>query len=147
MDFESCDIVEEIRRRVDDAGIERSQISIEITESVIGEDFEFIKEQVKRFQGLGFPVWMDDFGSGYSSLDVLSQIHFDLIKLDMRFMERFDEGDEGKIILTQLVKMAINLGMGTLCEGVEEAEQAEFLKEIGCTRIQGYYFGKPMPFE
>ena len=147
MDFESCDIVEEIRRRVDDAGIERSQISIEITESVIGEDFEFMKEQVKRFQGLGFPVWMDDFGSGYSSLDVLSQIHFDLIKFDMRFMECFDEGDAGKIILTQLVKMAINLGMGTLCEGVEEAEQAEFLKEIGCTRIQGYYFGKPMPFE
>ncbi len=147
MDFESCDIVEEIRRRVDDAGIERSQISIEITESVIGEDFEFMKEQVTRFQNLGFPVWMDDFGSGYSSLDVLSQIHFDLIKFDMLFMERFDEGDEGKIILTQLVNMAMNLGMDTLCEGVEAADQAEFLKEIGCTRIQGYYYGKPMTFE
>ena len=147
MDFESCDIVSEICKRVDNAGIDRSMISIEITESVIGGDFEFMKEQVERFQSLGFPVWMDDFGSGYSSLDVLHQIHFDLIKFDMRFMARFDEGDGGKIILTQMVNMAISLGMETLCEGVEEAEQVEFLKEIGCTRIQGYYYGKPIPFE
>ena len=147
MDFESCDVVEEIRRRVDDAGIERSMITIEITESVIGGDFDFMKEQVTRFQELGFPVWMDDFGSGYSSMNVLRQIHFDLIKFDMRFMEGFDEGNESKIILTELMRMAISLGTETVCEGVEKAEQAEFLQEIGCTRIQGYYYGKPLPFE
>ena len=147
MDFESCDIVEEIRRRVDEAGVKRAMISIEITESVIGGDFDFMKEQVERFQALGFPVWMDDFGSGYSSLDVLQQIHFDLIKFDMRFMERFDEGDESKIILTELMKMAIALGSETICEGVEKQNQVDFLREIGCTRIQGYYYGKPIPFE
>jgi EAL domain-containing protein (putative c-di-GMP-specific phosphodiesterase class I) len=147
MDFESCDIVEEIRKRVDAEGIDHSLISVEITESVIGERFEFMKEQIKRFRSLGFPVWMDDFGSGYSSLDVLHQLHFDLIKFDMRFMERFDEGEEGKIIVTELVNMAMSLGMDTLCEGVELAEQAEFLREIGCTRIQGYYYGKPATFE
>lgn|GEM_PF-519681 len=147
MDFESCDVVEEIRRRVDDAGIARSMITVEITESVIGGDFDFMKAQVARFRELGFPVWMDDFGSGYSSLDVLQQIHFDLIKFDMRFMERFDEGDESKIILTELMNMAIGLGMETVCEGVEHLEQVEFLREIGCTRIQGYYYGKPMPFD
>ena len=91
-DFDSCDIVEEIRRRVDDAGIDRSLLTIEITESVIGSDFDFMKTQVERFQKLGFQVWMDDFGSGYSSLDVLQSIHFDLIKLDMRFMQQFDNG-------------------------------------------------------
>ncbi len=147
MDFESCDIVEEIRKRVDDEGIDHSMITIEITESVIGENFEFMKEQISRFQNMGFPVWMDDFGSGYSSLDVLHQVHFDLIKFDMRFMERFDEGEEGKIILTEMVNMAMNLGMDTICEGVERAEQVEFLREIGCTRIQGYYYGKPIPFD
>ncbi len=147
MDFESCDIVEEIRRRVDAEGVDHSMITVEITESVIGERFDFMKEQIERFQSLGFPVWMDDFGSGYSSLDVLHQLHFDLIKFDMRFMERFDEGEEGKIIVTELVNMAISLGMDTLCEGVEQAEQVEFLREIGCTRIQGYYYGKPIPFE
>ena len=147
MDFESCDIVEEIRRRVDDAGVDRAMITIEITESVIGHDFDFMKEQIIRFRKLGFPVWMDDFGSGYSSLDVLQQIHFDLIKFDMRFMERFDEGNEGRIILTELMRMAVALGTETICEGVEKAEQVEFLREIGCTRIQGYYYGKPIPFE
>jgi diguanylate cyclase (GGDEF)-like protein len=147
MDFESCDIVDEICKRVDAEGIDHSMISIEITESVIGERFDFMKEQIARFRSLGFPVWMDDFGSGYSSLDVLHQLHFDLIKFDMRFMERFDEGEEGKIIVTELVNMAISLGMDTLCEGVELAEQAEFLKEIGCTRIQGFYYGKPIPFD
>ena len=147
MDFESCDVVEEIRSRVDNAGIERSMITVEITESVIGSNFDFMKEQILRFQELGFPVWMDDFGSGYSSLDVLRHIHFDLIKFDMRFMDNFDEGDENKIILTELMNMAIGLGTDTVCEGVETAEQVEFLKEIGCTRIQGYYYGKPIPFE
>ena len=147
MDFESCDVVEEIRRRVDDAGITRSMITIEITESIIGRDFEFMREQIGRFRQLGFPVWMDDFGSGYSTLDVLHQIRFDLIKFDMRFMERFNEGEESRIILTELMNMAIGLGMETVCEGVEQQEQVEFLREIGCTRIQGYYYGRPVPFE
>ena len=68
-DFDACDMVEEIRRRVDTAGVSRDRISIEITESIIGSDFDFMKTQIERFQALGFPVWMDDFGSGYSSLD------------------------------------------------------------------------------
>ena len=147
MDFESCDIVEEICRRVDEAGVDHSMITVEITESIIGSNFEFMKEQIARFRKLGFPVWMDDFGSGYSSLDGLNQIPFDLIKFNMRFMERFDEGDEGKIILTELVKMAMSLKIETVCEGVEKAEQVEFLREIGCTRIQGFYYGRPVPFE
>ena len=79
-DFDACDMVEEIRRRVDEAGVSRDRITIEITESIIGSDLAFIKEQVTRFQNLGFPVWMDDFGSGYSSLDVLQSIRFDLIR-------------------------------------------------------------------
>lgn len=147
LDFDRCDIVEEIRRRVDEAGIARPLLSIEITESVVGSDFEFIKKQVERFRELGFQVWMDDFGSGYSSLDVLQHIHFDLIKFDMRFMERFDSGDECRIILTELMKMAIGLGVETICEGVEEESQVEFLREIGCTKIQGYYYGKPISFD
>ncbi len=146
-DFERCDIVEEIRRRVDAAGIERELLTIEITESIVGSDFDFIKEQVERFQAYGFPVWMDDFGSGYSSLDVLQSIHFDLIKFDMHFMKEFDKGDDGKIILTELVKMALGLGVETVCEGVEREEQVEFLREIGCTKIQGYYYCRPLPFE
>lgn len=143
VDFDCCDVVEEIRRRVDEAGIERRMLTIEITESVVGKNFSFMKSRIERFRELGFRVWMDDFGSGYSTLDVLHQIRFDLIKLDMRFMERFGEGDENRIILTELIKMAIGLGLETVCEGVETEEQAEFLREIGCTKLQGYYFSRP----
>ena len=146
-DFEACDIVEEIRSRVDAAGIDRDRITIEITESVIGSDFEFMKDKVHRFRELGFPVWMDDFGSGYSSLDVLQSIKFDLIKFDMSFMRKLDEGKEGKIILTELMRMATALGVDTVCEGVETESQARFLKEIGCSKLQGFYYSRPIPFE
>ena len=147
-DFDACDIVEEIRKRVDEAGISRRRISIEITESIIGSDFDFIKKQVERFQELGFPVWMDDFGSGYSSLDVLQSIRFDVLKFDMSFMQKLDEGGEsGRIILTNLMQMAIALGVETICEGVETEEQVHFLREIGCSRMQGYYFSRPRPLE
>ncbi len=146
-DFDSCDIVEEIRRRVDASGIGRDRLTIEVTESMVGSDFEFMKAQVERFQALGFRVWMDDFGSGYSSLNALQDIHFDLLKFDMTFMHRFGEEAECKIILTELVRMAIALGIETVCEGVETQEQADFLREIGCTKLQGFRFCKPIPYE
>ncbi|MBR4529020.1 MAG: EAL domain-containing protein [Lachnospiraceae bacterium] len=146
-DFDACDIVEEIRRRVDDAGVAREMIPIEITESVLARDFDFMKEQIERFRELGFPVWMDDFGSGYSSLDLLQTIHFDLIKLDMRFMKQFDNGEKSRVIITELMKMAIGLGIETVSEGVEEHEQVDFLKEVGCTKLQGYFFTNPLPFD
>ncbi len=144
-DFDACDIVEEIRQRVDASGVSRDRISIEITESIIGSDFDFMKSQVRRFQALGFPVWMDDFGSGYSSLDVLQSIKFDLIKFDMGFMRKLDESDDGRIIMTELMKMAMALGIDTICEGVETEEQVRFLQEIGCSKLQGFFFSKPMP--
>ena len=146
-DFSCCDIVEEIRTRVDAAGIPRDKLTIEITESVVGRDLTFMQEQVRRFQELGFPVWMDDFGSGYSSIDLLQSIPFDLIKFDMRFMQQFNEGEKSKIILAELMKMAIGLGIDTVCEGVETAEQVEFLREIGCGKIQGFHYGRAIPKE
>lgn len=146
-DFDVCDIVEEIRKRVDAAGIERNMLTIEITESVIGDDFEYMKEQIERFRELGFEVWMDDFGSGYSSLDLLQDLKFDLLKFDMRFMRQFENGDKSRIILAELMRMAISLDIETVCEGVETAEQVEFLREVGCTKLQGFYYSKPNPEE
>ena len=146
-DFESCDIVEEIRTRVDIAGIPRSKINIEITESVIGSDFDFMIKQISRFQELGFQVWMDDFGAGYSSLNVLKEIPFNLIKFDMSFMRHFDEKNNGKIILSELMKLAFAIGVDTVCEGVETEVQLQFLKEIGCSKIQGFFYCKPVSME
>ncbi|MCR5825818.1 MAG: GGDEF and EAL domain-containing protein [Oscillospiraceae bacterium] len=146
-DFEVCDIVEEIRSRVDASGVGRDMVTIEITESIVGSDFDFMKEQIQRFRTLGFAVWMDDFGSGYSSLDVLQSVRFDLIKFDMSFMRKFDSAEGGDVILTELTKMATAMGIDTVCEGVETEEQIRFLREIGCSKLQGYYFAKPMPLD
>ena len=144
-DFEECDIVEEICKRLDEAKIDHSLLTIEITESIIGSNFEYMKTQVERFRSLGFQVWMDDFGSGYSSLDVLQDLTFDLIKFDMRFLTQLENGENGKIILTELMRMATALGLETVCEGVETKEHVEFLGDIGCCKLQGYYFSKPVP--
>ena len=146
-DFDVCDIVEEIRKRVDAAGVPRDRITIEVTESVIGSNLDFMKNQIARFRAMGFSVWMDDFGSGYSSLDVLQSIPFDLIKFDMSFLRKLDKGDSGKIILTEMMKLATSLHLDTVCEGVETEAQVRFLQEIGCSKLQGYYYGKPSPLD
>ena len=146
-DFDACDIVSEICRRLDTAGISHDLLTIEITESIVGTNFEFMKKQVERFRSLGFQVWMDDFGSGYSSLDVLQELEFDLIKFDMRFVQQLEQDGPGKIILTELMRMATALGLETVCEGVEKEEHVTFLREIGCCKLQGYYFSKPIPVD
>ena len=146
-DFEECDIVEEIRKKMDAAEIGYNMLNIEITESIIAKDFDFMKTQIERFRSLGFQVWMDDFGSGYSSLDLLQELTFDLIKFDMRFLRKMENGVNGKIILTELMRMATALGIKTVCEGVETAEHVDFLSDIGCCKLQGYYFTKPIPLE
>ncbi|MDT3843194.1 MAG: EAL domain-containing protein [Bacillota bacterium] len=146
-DFYACDIVEEIRRRVDESGIERDKVIIEITESALADDVEYMTEEIKRLKRLGFPVWMDDYGSGYSSPSLLQTIPFDLIKIDMLFVRQLEEEERSKIIVTEIARMALSLGMDTIAEGVETKAQADFLKDIGCTMLQGYYFCRPVSLE
>ena len=146
-DFETCDIVEEICKRIDAVGIPRNKLTIEITESIIGRDFDFMKDQIDRFREQGFQVWMDDFGSGYSSLDVLEKARFDLVKLDMGLIQQLGKSYKSGIIVSELIKLAISLGVETVAEGVEDIEQAEFLRTVGCTKLQGYYYCKPISYE
>lgn len=140
VDFDSCDIVEEIRKKVDKAGIDRRLITLEITESAIGSDFEKITAEIDRLRGLGFRVCMDDFGSGYSSLDFLQKTDVDALKLDLNFMREFDSNHKTRIIVSMLMRLISALGMDTIAEGVETEEQFEFLREMGCAKMQGYYF-------
>ena len=143
-DFDACDMVEEIAKRVDRAGVDRSLLRLEITESVIGSDFDFMRRQIERFGEKGFKVWMDDFGSGFSSLDVLQSLPFDTIKLDMRFMREYDGSDRSRVILTELVSMALGLGINTIVEGVEREDQVRFLAEIGAGKVQGFFYSAPV---
>lgn len=144
-DFELCDIVEEINKRVKASTITPDMITIEITESVSSLDSDFVATQIRRFHEAGFKVWMDDFGSGYSSLNTLQKFDFDLIKFDMKFMREFDMSKKNHIILQELIQMATKLGLDTVVEGVETIEQVKFLREIGCSKMQGFFFAKPIP--
>jgi diguanylate cyclase (GGDEF)-like protein len=146
-DFYTCDIVEEIKRRVDESCISRDLLVIEITESIVADDVDYMVKEINRFKELGFRVWMDDYGSGYSSPKILNKIPFDLLKIDMLFIRQLDGGEKDRIILTEIVRMAMALGMDTVAEGVETKEQADFLRDIGCTMLQGFYFSKPLSFE
>ncbi|MBR0379561.1 MAG: EAL domain-containing protein [Mogibacterium sp.] len=146
-DFELCDMVEEVRKRVDDAGINRDLMTVEITESVLGSDLEQIRQQIGRFRSLGFRVCMDDFGSGYSTLGFLQKTDVDALKLDLNFMREFNSNSKTRLIVTQLVRLISALGMDTIAEGVETEEQFEFLREIGCTKMQGFYFCEAIPIE
>lgn len=146
-DFDVCDIVEEIRRRVDRAGVKRNMLNIEITESVIGRDYDYMKVQIERFQELGFRVWMDDFGTGYSALDVLQKFDFDVIKFDMTFIQQYYTSKKSQIILTELMQMVVKLGIDTVAEGVETEDHIRFLRAIGCDKIQGFFYSKPVPLD
>jgi EAL domain-containing protein (putative c-di-GMP-specific phosphodiesterase class I) len=146
-DFQACDMVTEISRRTEAAGISNDLINIEITERVLGKDPDYMRRQIDRFHELGFNVWMDDFGSGYSSLDIMQNYDFDLIKFNMQFMREYETSQKSKVVLTELTQLAIKLGIDTLTEGVETIEQVRFLREIGCDKIQGYYYSKPNPVD
>ncbi len=143
-DFYTCDIVEEIRKRIDESGIPRDRLAIEITEGAIADDIDYMTEEICRLKELGFTVWMDDYGSGYSSPMILQKVPFDLIKIDMLFVSQIEESEKAKIIVTETVRMAMALGMDTISEGIENKAQADFLTTVGCTMLQGFYYSKPI---
>lgn len=144
-DFMMCDPVKIVTEAADRYGIDHRYLCVEITESSMMEAPEKIKTAILRFKSAGFQVWMDDFGSAYSSLVTLKDYEFDEIKLDMAFMRNMNE--TSKIIIISAVQMAKKMGIHTLCEGVETQEQLDFLKKAGCEKIQGFYYGRPMPLE
>lgn len=125
-------------------GIPRKLLELEITETV---DDQQVSSKAFQLKEEGFTLLMDDFGSGYSSLSILLETPFDVIKLDKKFMENMMLSGKGRMILEQVVSMANKLGLGLLAEGVETKEQVELLQNIGCDQVQGYYYAKPMPAE
>ena len=128
--------------------IPHNLIKLEITESSYVEATELVEKVVKKLHQNGFTVLMDDFGSGYSSLNMLSSLEIDVIKLDAKFL-RFQEKDYEKAVhvLESVVNMAKVIGLPIIVEGVEKKEHVDFIESLGCRYIQGFYFYKPMPVE
>ena len=148
MDIYSLDLSKIFVNLTDKYNIERRYLEIEITESAFTSDEEQILKAVDELRELGFIVLMDDFGSGYSSLNMLKDISVDVLKIDTRFLEAGRDGNtKGKEILESVIKMAKWIGLAVIAEGVETDEQKNFLLDRGCNYAQGFYFSRAIDEE
>lgn len=129
--------------------IPASMLRLEITESAYMSKPEVLIGVVDKLHELGFTVEMDDFGSGFSSLNMLKEVQVDVLKMDLRFLqnEKNGNGDKGGKIINAVIRMAHELTIPVVAEGVETKQQALFLSNVGCALMQGYYFSKPLPVE
>ena len=145
LDFAREGLFEKVCSALDAYSIPHEAINLEITESVMLEDTDAFEKIFNRFRDAGFFIWLDDFGSGYSSLNVLQNYSFDVIKFDMLFLRNLSA--RGRNMLASLIGMAKTLGIHTLTEGVETNEQREFLLDVGCGAQQGFYYARPLSKE
>ena len=135
-------IIIELTKKYD---VEPKYFNIEITESVYTDDNVMIDDITSQLRNNGFTILMDDFGSGYSSLNVLKDVQVDMLKMDMMFMFKAKYDGRAETIISSVIRMAKWLNIPVIAEGVDKAEQVEFLKSVGCDYIQGFYFSKPLP--
>ena len=147
LDFELCDIMAEIDKCRAKYDVPVDLLHIEVTESALTSGSDFLSQQIQKFRKAGYEVWMDDFGSGYSSFNNLKNYDFDVLKIDMDFLRTFETNKKTQVIIGTIVNMAKELGIHTVAEGVETQQQYDFLRRIGCEKLQGYLFGKPKPID
>ena len=144
-DVYQIDLVDTMKKLVEKYEIHPAMLHLEITESVYTENAAQITSTVDQLRKAGFVIEMDDFGSGYSSLNMLNQMKLDILKLDMKFIQSEIAKSVEQGILYFIVGLARWMGLSVIAEGVETREQLERLREIGCDYVQGYFFSKPIP--
>ncbi len=142
--FENPNFVDELLEIVNKYQVPIDMLEIELTETTIIENESNVKHKLQELRSVGFCVSVDDFGSGYSSLGMLKDYKVDVIKLDRSFFVQDDEDEQGNTVVEGIVSLINNLGPKIIAEGIETAEQVEFLKTVNCYAIQGYYYAKPM---
>ena len=134
--------VEQIRNTLTETGLQPELLELEITESMLVEDFDLFKETLNLVRNLGVQIALDDFGTGFSSLMYLSQFPIDTLKIDQHFVRNL--GQRNRLIIQSVIELAQKLHLRTIAEGVETLNQAEFLLGAGCQLAQGYYFSSPL---
>ena len=145
LDFELCDIAGMISEIADRYGVPREHLEIEITESALSRNAQALDAAMDNLRISKHNLWLDDFGAGYSSFNVLKDYSFDVLKIDMKFLDDFGKNDRFEPIIGSIISLCRELNMISLAEGVETQEEYEFLKKNGCDRLQGYLFSKPLP--
>jgi diguanylate cyclase (GGDEF)-like protein len=143
--LKQSDFIERVLCITNQYRIHRGSLEIELTESSIFEDVDRMIEIGKAFQNYGFKMAMDDFGSGYSSINLLGCLPLDVIKMDQGFFNSHLKREQNYIVVEATINLIKRLGMRVVAEGIETKAEVEMLRTLGCDIIQGYYFGKPMP--
>lgn len=146
-DFFYTDVYEVISNLTKKYNVDNSKLKLEITEAFLVNENLYCKDVISKLQKDGFEIEIDDFGSGYSSINMLKDIIADVIKIDMGFLRKTQNPEKSNIILNSIIKLSHNLDIVVICEGVETKEQLELLNDMGCEQYQGYYFSKPIPKE
>ena len=146
-DFDVMDVEAELRSLVSEYEIDPSLLRLEITETVMGTDPEGRLKILNNMRKDGFLIEMDDFGSGYSSMNMLKDMPLDLVKLDMVFLQKSEDVEKAKMIVGTIIRLTRQLGILSLMEGVETDRQYHVLSDMGCQFFQGYYFSRPVPLE
>lgn len=146
IDFRYMDVVEQFTQLIRKYRINPEYIGIEITESAYAENFNVVVSTIEQLHDMGFRIYMDDFGSGYSSLNSLSDMTIDVLKLDMKFIQGI-KGGRSVYIIESVINMARLLKLSVVVEGVETGHQLSVIRNIGCNYVQGYRFYRPMPHE
>ncbi|HAD49565.1 MAG TPA: diguanylate phosphodiesterase, partial [Idiomarina sp.] len=144
--FRMRDFPELIEQQLNNHQVNADRLELEITESIVMEDPDFVADILYRLKQQGIHVAIDDFGVGFSSLSYLQKLPLDRLKIDKTFVHNSSQ-DSGRIIIETIVDMAHRLGLGIVAEGIEDQQQLEYFKRLKCAEAQGYYFARPMPAE
>ena len=147
LDFMLTNIVDSMKDIVKKNQVDTKNLHIEVTESALENDSEELKDKMNELREAGFEIWLDDFGSGYSSLNSLQDFTFDVIKVDMKFMRTLESNPQTSIIVKSIIEMTKSLNLRSLVEGVETQTQYDFINEIGVDMAQGFLFSRPVPID
>ncbi len=145
--LENKNVVHEILGIIDKYNIPKVLIELELTESAVSNDSQFLTELLRQFDENGISVAIDDFGAGYSTLNTLKELTVSTLKVDREFFNDLQTNERGKAVIKNIITMAKELNLKTVSEGIETEEQVEFIKQVGGDLIQGYFFSKPVPIE
>lgn len=147
LDLYNQALIEEITGKLRQYGVLKEKLYLEITESAYMDDPEQLNEIIEHLRSEGFKIEMDDFGSGYSSLNMLADVPVDVLKMDMRFVQNLKSSKKQETMIRLVMDIAKYLDMEVIAEGVSDQSQVDFLRSVGCDIIQGYYFSKPLSEE
>lgn len=147
LQYKKDDFVDSVIEVIEKYKVSPKYVELEITESVLIDDFESVMDKLKRLRQYGIKISLDDFGTGYSSLSYLKKFPIDTLKIDKSFIDTILSDSSTRIITESILDMSHHMGFESIAEGVENEDQYKYLNEIGCDVIQGYYFGKPYPAE